>query len=58
MVAIIADDGTGLTGEPGTGLSGMRQRVEHMNGELAIDSDKGTQLTIRLPLDDAPTDDG
>ena len=57
VIAVVTDDGTGLKAEPGTGLSGMRQRVEHMHGELEIDNDNGARLTIRLPLNDAGPDE-
>ncbi|MEM9689807.1 MAG: sensor histidine kinase, partial [Pseudomonadota bacterium] len=49
--AVIADDGRGLNGDPGRGLTGMRQRVEHMGGSLLIENDNGVRVTIRLPLD-------
>ena len=58
VTATIADNGTGLKGEPGTGLSGMRQRVEHMHGDLLIENDKGTRVTIELPLDRNKNDGG
>ena len=56
VIAVVADNGTGFKGEQGNGLSGMRQRVEHMRGELAIENDNGARLTIRLPVDSAGRD--
>jgi two-component system sensor histidine kinase DesK len=47
----IKDDGRGGTAFEGSGLSGMRQRVESLGGTLDRDSAQGTRLTIRLPLD-------
>ncbi|MEO1320796.1 MAG: sensor histidine kinase [Pseudomonadota bacterium] len=50
VTASIADNGKGFDGEPGRGLSGMRQRVEHMGGSLDLDNDGGLRVTIRLPV--------
>jgi two-component system sensor histidine kinase DesK len=47
----IADDGRGSSAFEGSGLSGMRQRVEALGGTLERNSAPGTRLTIRLPLD-------
>ncbi|UTR07099.1 sensor histidine kinase [Alkalihalobacillus sp. LMS6] len=49
----VVDDGVGMVGkEPTThnsGLIGMKERLEFVNGKLEIQSNKGTQLTIRIP---------
>src|SRR5438093_8731787 len=50
----IRDDGQGFKAKDrhdGVGLSGMRERVEQMGGELEITSSrgKGTKITVRLP---------
>ncbi|MFS0785431.1 sensor histidine kinase [Shouchella sp. 1P09AA] len=49
----VVDDGVGMVGkEPTThnsGLIGMKERLEFVNGKLEIRSNKGTQLTIRIP---------
>jgi len=48
----VADDGKGLRdhGE-GSGLSGMRERVRGLGGELEVRSHKGVRLSVTLPLD-------
>jgi two-component system sensor histidine kinase DesK len=50
LVFEIGDDGRGGNAPEGSGLSGMRQRVETLGGTLERDGRKGTRLTIRLPL--------
>src|SRR5882724_4693248 len=54
----IVDDGVGfdprgIEGRTGLGLISMRERVFHLDGEIAIDSrpSKGTRIDVRLPLD-------
>jgi signal transduction histidine kinase len=53
----IVDDGTGfdprlIRGKGGLGLVSMRERVLHLGGEIAIDSQPagGTRLRARVPL--------
>ena len=56
----IHDDGVGFAAGPGSnrsagdglGLMGMRERAEHLNGSLAIESapGKGTTIRVRVPL--------
>jgi len=54
----IRDDGIGFDGGSsrsagdGLGLMGMRERAEHLNGSLAIESapGKGTTIRVRVPL--------
>ena len=48
----IADDGRGGAIAPGNGLTGMRERIETMGGELRIDSrpGEGTRIEVRVPL--------
>jgi len=49
-VLTVTDDGRG-GGEPfGSGLTGMRERVEALGGTLQRDGSHGTTLTITLPL--------
>jgi two-component system sensor histidine kinase DesK len=48
--ATIRDDGIGLQENPGNGLSGMRQRIEGMGGSIAIDGNRGTAVTVVLPV--------
>ena len=51
VVAVVTDNGGASRIKPGRGLTGMRQRVEQMAGELDIAcSDGETRLSIRLPL--------
>jgi len=54
---IIEDDGSGMstldfTKRQSFGLIGMRERVNQLHGELAMENTglKGTRITIRLPL--------
>jgi two-component system sensor histidine kinase DesK len=49
-VATIRDDGVGGNASPGTGLTGMRERVESLGGTLLRDGTKGMTITISLPL--------
>lgn len=46
----IADDGRGGNVPFGSGLSGMRERVEVLGGSLTRDGRRGTTLTVMLPL--------
>lgn len=50
----VKDDGIGIPGGgnqlPGSGLDGMRERLEFVNGRLEIDADHGTVLTIIVPV--------
>lgn len=49
-VLVVTDDGRG-GGEPfGSGLTGMRERVEALGGTLRRDGTRGTTLTITLPM--------
>ncbi len=54
----VVDDGPGGAIREGTGLSGMRERVERAGGEMGIDSTGGVALTVRLPSDAAPRGSG
>ncbi|MCX6628396.1 MAG: sensor histidine kinase [Candidatus Solibacter sp.] len=46
----IADNGQGGVLEEGSGLSGMRERVEALGGILERDGSNGTLLRIRVPV--------
>jgi signal transduction histidine kinase len=51
----IHDDGRGIAGQDmdkasSFGLIGMRERVWALHGDIAIVSDGGTRIMIRLPL--------
>jgi signal transduction histidine kinase len=60
----IRDNGVGFEiGNPGErspndgiGLMGMRERAEHLNGTLKVQSvpGKGTAINVRIPLKQAP----
>jgi two-component system sensor histidine kinase DesK len=45
----ITDDGRGGIEHEGSGLRGMRERLEALGGALAIDSRGGTRLRVRIP---------
>ena len=51
LVAIVEDDGIGLPPSiaRGTGLKGMRERLNFVNGTLQVVSEEGTRLTITVP---------
>lgn len=46
----VTDDGRGGDAPFGSGLSGMRERVEVFGGTLTRDGRQGTTLTVMLPL--------
>lgn len=46
----ISDDGRGGNAPFGSGLTGMRERVEVLGGTLTRDGRGGTRLTVTLPL--------
>ncbi|GKU80824.1 sensor histidine kinase [Niallia sp. NCCP-28] len=52
---IIQDNGESIVTEKdfakGHGLVGMRERLEFVNGSLHVQSDQGTNLTIKVPKD-------
>ena len=50
----ISDDGVGGISSTmeSSGLTGIQERVEKLNGEITIDSDQqGTRIGVRIPLD-------
>jgi two-component system sensor histidine kinase DesK len=49
---LVEDDGRGNIEKEGSGLRGMRERIEAMGGTLMIDSTSGTRLIISLPTMD------
>jgi signal transduction histidine kinase len=56
--ATVRDDGVGGADPArGTGLTGLRDRVEALGGRLALTSPpgEGTLLAVELPLDGAPS---
>lgn len=50
VVLTIGDDGRGGTSSFGHGLNGMRERIESLGGTLTRDSDRGTTLTLTIPI--------
>ena len=50
----VADDGVGGVIREGSGLSGMRERVERAGGEMGLDSTGGVALSVRLPAEAGP----
>jgi len=55
VTLLVGDDGKGLAFEgdrSGFGLRGLRERADHLGGELHLEPRRGggTQLTFRLPL--------
>lgn len=54
LMLVIEDDGSGLpddSGQPGFGLTGMRERVSALGGTLLISCTHGTRVSVNLPLD-------
>ena len=49
----VADDGRGGNAPFGSGLTGMRERVEVLGGSMTRDGRHGTKLTVTLPISDA-----
>ncbi|MBB6099972.1 two-component system sensor histidine kinase DesK [Deinobacterium chartae] len=49
----VHDDGRGGLAPEGAGLTGMRERVRALGGELVRDGRAGTRLLVRLPRTDA-----
>lgn len=54
LIIRVKDDGIGIPGKgqnlPGNGLSGIRERLEFVNGSLSIKDDGGTVIIIRVPI--------
>jgi two-component system, NarL family, sensor histidine kinase DesK len=50
----IADNGQGFKGEEGSGLSGMRERVQALGGSLTLESVHGVRLGVSLPKQSTP----
>jgi len=48
---VIEDDGRGGVRAEGNGLRGMRERVEALGGQFAVDGSRGMRLTILVPTD-------
>jgi two-component system, NarL family, sensor histidine kinase DesK len=50
----VADNGQGLQDEEGSGLSGMRERVQALGGNLSLESSHGVRLRVSLPKTSTP----
>jgi two-component system sensor histidine kinase DesK len=50
---VVEDDGRGGIREEGSGLRGMRERVESIGGWMHIDCEQGTRLLVEIPRPDA-----
>jgi two-component system, NarL family, sensor histidine kinase DesK len=48
---MIQDDGRGGVRMDGNGIRGMRERIEALGGHFAVESHKGTRLTIVVPTE-------
>lgn len=53
FIIMVKDDGIGIPGAgknlPGSGLDGIRERLEFVNGHLEIEANNGTTLIIIVP---------
>jgi two-component system sensor histidine kinase DesK len=49
----VRDDGRGMRGQEGNGLTGMRERVAELGGTLRVTVENGTVIAIELPLPQA-----
>ncbi|MGH7470029.1 MAG: sensor histidine kinase [Longimicrobiales bacterium] len=54
VILHVSDDGAGSGLAEGTGLRGMRERIEALGGTLERSSERGVRLTVRLPMPAAP----
>lgn len=51
---VVEDDGRGVRGPEGAGLTGMRERVASLGGAVERLAGSGTRLAVRLPLPASP----
>lgn len=51
---IIEDDGRGGIRHEGSGLRGMRERIESLGGKVFVESTGSTRLTIQIPIRQEP----
>jgi two-component system, NarL family, sensor histidine kinase DesK len=47
---VVSDDGCGGAEDDGAGISGMRERIAALGGNVVRDGSRGTTLTVTLPL--------
>lgn len=52
LLLTVSDDGVGLDGrkKTGRGLWNMKARAEEMGGRVTVLSDRGTRVSLELPL--------
>ena len=50
VVLEVADDGRGTDGTEGSGLTGMRERISAVGGEVTVDGSAGTRVLVRVPV--------
>ncbi len=48
----VVDDGRGGDAPDGSGLAGMRERIEAIGGRVRRDGSRGTRLTVVVPVDE------
>ncbi len=53
VVLEVTDDGRGGSGPEGTGLTGMRERVAALGGQVQHDGSVGTRVRVSLPVEAA-----
>ena len=46
----VRDNGSGFNGNDGSGIDGMRTRIEALDGVFRIDADSGTVIYASLPI--------
>ena len=53
LVVEVADDGPGGANPAGSGLTGLRHRVEALDGTLSVESspERGTRVRAELPCE-------
>lgn len=54
IVLDVQDDGRGIAAAPGLGLRGMRERIESLGGTVTLRAERGTRLSVTLPLHSTP----
>ena len=53
-IICVQDDGIGIPGKglnlPGSGLKGIQERLDFVNGSFSVESNGGTKVSIRVPI--------
>jgi signal transduction histidine kinase len=50
LVVVVGDDGSGGADAEGSGLAGLRARVEALDGRLRVESPDGVGTTVEVSL--------